>query len=148
VLLVCFLAYSGWTWCRATVRDSYAPDSVLLQRAVEVVPGDAPLYVQFDWSRPLETFWVLYHTPRPGTLVRDPWELKEKAGGGVAFVLARRLDAPALATVGVVESVIESEKTRLEPSPEYRRVLYRVTFHETAPPAPPELLAKTRKLLW
>ena len=99
--------------------------------------------------RPLETFWVLYHTPRPGTLVRDPWELKEKAAGHAeAYILARRMDAPLLATIGTVEPVLESEKSRMEPSPEYRRVLYRVNFFPVAAPAPPELLARTRRTLW
>jgi hypothetical protein len=44
--------------------------------------------------------------------------------------------------------VIESEKTRLEPSPEYRRVLYHVIFHPNAPPPPPGLLEQTRRTLW
>jgi hypothetical protein len=148
VLLVISVAYSSWTYCRAAVRDSYAQDAVMLQKAAEIVPADAPLLVQYDVVRPLETFWVLYHTPRPGTVVRDPWEVVEKAGRREAFVLARRMDATDLAAIGTVEPVIESEKTRMELSPEFRRVLYRVTFHPVTPPPPPELLAKTRRTLW
>ena len=52
-----------------------------------------------DYVRPLETFWVLVHTPRPGELVRDPWEVKEKAGSSEAFVLARfHRDTPVTST--------------------------------------------------
>jgi 4-amino-4-deoxy-L-arabinose transferase-like glycosyltransferase len=148
VLAVLAVAYSSWTYCRASVRDSYAQDAAMLQRAAEIVPADAPLLVQYDYVRPLETFWVLAHTPRAGALVRDPWEVKEKAGRSEAFVLARRMDAPRLAAVGTVEPMIESEKTRLEPSPEYRRVLYRVVFHLVTPPPPPGLLSQTRRSLW
>ncbi len=75
--------------------------------------------------------------------------MKEKAGGRPsAFVLARRQDAQALAVIGTVEPVLESEKTRLEPHGGYRRTLFRVTFHATAPAAPPELLAASRRALW
>ena len=130
-------------------HDSYRDDAVLMVRASGAVPAGEPLYVHYDWVRPLETFWVLYHTPRPGTLVRDPWELREKADGrGEAFVLARRMDEPALARIGTVQAVTESERTRLEPGPEYRRVLYRVRFHAATPPGPPELFAITRRTLW
>lgn len=148
VMLVLAVSYLGWTNLRAATRDSYIHDAAMLRQAAEVVPDNAPLHVHYDWARPLETFWVLYHTPRLGTLVRDPWDLREKAGAGEAYILARRLDAPALARIGTIEPVLESEKTRLEPSPEYRRVLYRVTFHPQTPPPPPELLAQTRRTLW
>ncbi|VTR91752.1 glycosyl transferase family 39 : PMT family glycosyltransferase, 4-amino-4-deoxy-L-arabinose transferase OS=Singulisphaera acidiphila (strain ATCC BAA-1392 / DSM 18658 / VKM B-2454 / MOB10) GN=Sinac_0121 PE=4 SV=1: PMT [Gemmata massiliana] len=149
VLLVFAVAYSEWTYLRAATRDAYAPDTAMLHRTPEFVPSDAPIYVQYDWLRPLETFWVLYHTPQPGTLVRDPWDLKEKSGGRAsAFILARRQDAEQFAVIGSVEPLLESEKTRLEPHAGYRRTLYRVTFHATAPPAPPEVLAESRRTLW
>ena len=148
VLLVLAVTYSGWTTVRAAVRDSYEADAEMLQRAAAAVPDGAPLMVHYDWVRPLETFWVLYHTPRSGLLVRDAWEAKEKASGDEAFVLARRLDAPLLSEVGTLEPLVESEHTRLEPSPEYRRVLYRVKFHATTPPAPADLLTRTRRTLW
>jgi 4-amino-4-deoxy-L-arabinose transferase-like glycosyltransferase len=148
VLVVLTVVYSSWTYCRAAVRDSYAQDAAMLREAAAIVPADAMLLVQYDYVRPLETFWVLYHTPRPGAVVRDAWEVKEKSGQREAFVLARRMDAANLAAIGTVEPVIESEKTRMEPSPEYRRVLYRVTFFPITPPAPPELLAHTRRTLW
>jgi 4-amino-4-deoxy-L-arabinose transferase-like glycosyltransferase len=148
VLAVLAVAYTSWTYARAAVRDSYAPDAAMLHRAAEAVPADAPLLVQFDAIRPLETFWVLYHTPRPSALVRDPWEVREKSGCREAFVLARRMDATSLAAVGTVELVMESEKTRLESGPEYRRGLYRVTFYAEVPAPPPNLLQTTRRTLW
>lgn len=149
VLVACAGAYAMWTCYQGAYRDSYRDDAALMVWASGAVPADAPLFVHYDWVRPLETFWVLYHTPRPGTLVRDPWELKEKADGRrEAFVLARRMDAPALAVIGTVETVLQSEQTRLEAGPEYRRVLYRVTFHAAPPPGPPEVLAITRRTLW
>jgi 4-amino-4-deoxy-L-arabinose transferase-like glycosyltransferase len=149
VMAVLALGYSGWTASQAHVRESYRYDAAMLRQATTVVPTDAPLYVQYDWVGPLETFWVLYHTPRPGTLVRDPWDVREKAAGRTeAFVLARRLDAPGLAQIGQLDPVLVSEKTRMEPGPEYRRVLYRIKFHPTPPPPPPELQAQTRRTLW
>ncbi len=149
VVLVCAVAYSEWTCFRAAARDAYAHDAAMLRRTAEIVPHGEPVYVCYDWIRPLETFWVLYHTPHSGTLIRDPWDLKEKAGGrATTFVLARRQDAPELAVIGTVEPVLESVYTRLEPHAGYRRTLYRVTFHATTPPAPPELLAESRRTLW
>ncbi|MCI0701322.1 MAG: glycosyltransferase family 39 protein [Planctomycetia bacterium] len=149
VLLVISAAYAIWTSYIGAYRDSYRHDTVMLHQAAEIVPSDSMLYVHYDWAKPLETFWVLYHTPRPGTLIRDAWELHEKSGGrGEVFVLARRMDAATFARFGTVEAVIESEKTRLEPSAEYRRVLYRITLHDSIPPPPPQLLAHTRRTLW
>ena len=43
-----------------------------------MIPADQPVFVQWDWIAPLETFWVLYHTERPGVLIRDPWQAADR----------------------------------------------------------------------
>ena len=69
-----------------------------------MVPADEPVFVQWDWMGPLETFWVLYHTQRPGVLIRDPWQAADRAPGrDHAYILARRMDAPILAMVGTAD---------------------------------------------
>jgi 4-amino-4-deoxy-L-arabinose transferase-like glycosyltransferase len=140
--------FTGWTIARNAIGDAYAHDLAFLRKTAEVVPADLKLHVQYDWVGPLETFWVLFHSPRDGTLIRDPWELHEKSGTPVAYFLARRMDMPLYERVGHVEIVLESEKTRFEKQPEFRRVLYRVKFFDTIPPAPADLLKETRRILW
>ena len=66
----------------ATTRSSSA-------RPSRWSPPDEPVFVQWDWIGPLETFWVLYHTQRPGVLIRDPWQAADRAPGREhAFILA------------------------------------------------------------
>src|SRR5690242_21633807 len=46
----------------AFVIDSYPDDRELLRQAREEVTFDRPLFVYYDWWRPLETFWVLFYS--------------------------------------------------------------------------------------
>jgi 4-amino-4-deoxy-L-arabinose transferase-like glycosyltransferase len=149
VILTITTAYALWTPYQAAHLDKYPPDAELVRQASHLVPADQPVFVQYDWTAPLETFWVLYHSPRPGVLIRDPWQLAERSTGQeAAYILARRQDAPMLAMVGTVEPVLESRLTRAEKHPAERRVLFKVTFYPKIPPAPPEYLQVTRRTLW
>jgi 4-amino-4-deoxy-L-arabinose transferase-like glycosyltransferase len=149
VLLTITTAYALWTPYQAAYLDQYPPDAELVQQACQLVPTDQPVFVQYDWTAPLETFWVLYHCPRPGVLIRDPWQLAERSPGQpAAYILARRHDAPMLAQVGTVQPLLESRLTRGEKHPDQRRVLFKVTFHPHIPPPPPEYIQVTRRTLW
>ena len=57
-------------------------------------------------------------------------------------------DQPILAMTGKVETVLESERTRLEKEPGHRRVLFRLTFHKRIPPPPEAFLRHVRRTLW
>ena len=149
VLAVVTLAYAAWTPYQAAYMDEYRDDVAFLREASAVVPADRPLFVQYDWTAPLETFWVLYHSPRPGVLIRDPWQMAERsAGRGEAYILARRMDSPILSMVGTAEPVLESRSTRAEKDPAERRVLFRLTFRKVIPPPDPEYIKVTRRTLW
>ncbi len=148
VLVVC-ASYALWTPYQAAYLDRYPDDAAFLIEAADRIPTDRTVFVQYDWTAPLETFWVLYHTPRPGNLIRDPWQLAERSPGSKeAYILARRKDAPVLETVGKAEEIAASARTRNEKDATDRRVLYRVTFSPRIPPAPLELLQVTRRTLW
>lgn len=149
VILILTTAYALWTPYQAAHFDQYLDDAELLRQASAHVPGDQHVFVQYDWTAPLETFWVLYHSPRPGVLIRDPWQLADRsAGHEAAYILARRQDAPILAMVGTAEPVLESRQTRSEKHPDERRVLFKVTFRKRIPPPPPEYIQVTRRTLW
>jgi hypothetical protein len=149
VILVLSAAYAMWTPYQAAHMDPYRDDAKLLRQASAKVPADQPVFVQYDWTAPLETFWVLYHSPRPGVLIRDPWQLAERsAGRGEAYILARRMDAPILGMVGTAEPVLESRHTRAEKDPGERRVLFKLTFRKVIPPPDPEYIKVARRTLW
>jgi 4-amino-4-deoxy-L-arabinose transferase-like glycosyltransferase len=142
-------AYAMWTPYQGAYIEEYREDGAMLHQACALVPADQPMFVQWDWGGPLETFWVLYHCERPGVLIRDPWQLAERsAGRDHAYILARRLDAPVLAMVGTPEPVLESTHTRLEKNPAERRVLFKLTFRKTLPPPPDDYIRLTRRTLW
>ncbi len=127
-------AYAVWTPYQAVYIEEYREDMVLVREASALVPADEPVYVQWDWIGPLETFWVLYHSPRAGVLIRDPWQLADRAAGrDHAYILARRWDAQILSAVGTAEPVLESAYTRLEKKPDDRRVLFKITFRKNDP---------------
>jgi 4-amino-4-deoxy-L-arabinose transferase-like glycosyltransferase len=144
-----------WVWIpyQATYLDDYRDDLAFLQQAQTIIPKDVPVLVQYDWTAPLETFWVLYHMQRPGVLIRDPWQAAEKSQTldkdlPTAYVLARRLDLPLYTQVGTVETLLESAKTRGEKTPSQRRILCRIHFFQPLPPAPEEYLRVVRRTLW
>jgi 4-amino-4-deoxy-L-arabinose transferase-like glycosyltransferase len=153
VLLPVVLAYAVWIPYQAAFLDDYRDDLVFLQQAEQLIPNDAAVFVQYDWTAPLETFWVLYHLQRPGILIRDPWQAAEKTGGTAhpsrpAYILARRLDQPLYAQTAIVETLLESVRTRGEKDPSQRRVLYRLHFYSPLPPAPQDYLRLVRRTLW
>ncbi len=141
------VAYVVWTAYQGAMLDDYRHDVAFLRAAEAIIPPDRPVLVQYDWTAPLETFWVLYHLQRPGVLIRDPWQPAEK-GETVAYILARRMDAAVYSQTGSVTVLLESIKTRSERHPSQRRVLYRLEYASPLPPAPAEYLRATRRTLW
>ncbi|MBA2226330.1 MAG: glycosyltransferase family 39 protein [Gemmataceae bacterium] len=153
ILAPILAAYWLWVPYQASYLDDYKEDLVFLRGAESLIPNDVPVLVQYDWTAPLETFWVLYHMRRPGVLIRDPWQAAEKTANGgqnssTAYVLARRLDLPLYRRAGTVETVLESTRTRGEKNPDQRRVLYRIHFTQPLPPAPEDYLRVVRRTLW
>ena len=91
VVAVVAVSYAIWTPYQAQHLEEYRDDAVFLCVAESKVPPGEPLFVQWDWIGPLETFWVLYHTHRPGVLIRDPWQAADR----VARQRARLYPRPA-----------------------------------------------------
>jgi hypothetical protein len=153
ILIPLLAGYCLWIPYQATYLDDYRDDLLFLQQVQKLIPEDAPVLVQYDWTAPLETFWVLYHMQRPGTLIRDPWQAAQKsqtsdAPPSPAYVLARRMDLSLYNQVGTVETLLESTKTRGEKTPSQRRVLYRIHFFQPLPAGPEEYLRVVRRTLW
>lgn len=145
-------AYALWVPYQAAYLDDYRHDLVFLHQAEQIIPHDTPVLVQYDWTAPLETFWVLYHLHRPGVLIRDPWQAAEKTARSgeqsAAYVLARRLDLPVYSQAADVEVLLESVCTRGEKEPSQRRVLCRLRFSSPLPPPPEDYIRMVRRTLW
>ncbi len=147
LLLLTWTAYSCY---QAWVIDSYRPDEQFLRQARQQVTFERPLYVYFDWWRPLETFWLLYHADAEVILVRDLADCyRQHRQEESIYLLARKLDRPCLEKIGTVEEVLQSQQTRAEKFPEERRVLYRLRFYsEVEPSVLPSLVRYNRGLLF
>jgi 4-amino-4-deoxy-L-arabinose transferase-like glycosyltransferase len=149
VVAVVAMSYAIWTPYQAQHLEEYRDDAVFLCVAETKVPPGEPLFVQWDWIGPLETFWVLYHTHRPGVLIRDPWQAADRAPDREhVFILGRKMDQPILAMVGTPRIILESLHTRAEKDPSHRRVLYQLTFRRTIPPPPEDYIRHVRRTLW
>ena len=145
VLGVTTMALGLWTTFQARYLNHYVEDLEFVRESAGLIPADAQVHIQFDWIAPLETFWMLYHTPRTADVIRDPWQLAERSPGRpCAYILTRRMEIEPLKVVGTVETVLESRMTRGERNPNERRVLCRVMFHPHIPPAPEEYIRMTR----
>lgn len=148
-LVVTITCYAVWAPYQAKYLEEYGADAVFLRQAETMIPADQPVFVQWDWIAPLETFWVLYHTQRPGVLIRDPWQAADRAPGHThAYILARRQDAPILAMTGTPEPILESQMTRAEKEPGQRRVLFKLTFRQQIPAPPEDYIRHVRRTLW
>ncbi len=148
-LAIITVGYALWTPYRVHYLDKYTEDLAFVHEAARLIPADAPVFMEFDWIAPLESFWMLYHCPRPGVTIRDPWQLAERSTGReCAYLLTRRFEIDNLAVVGKVEVVLESAHTRSEKSPTERRVLCRVTFLRDIPPPPLDYIRYARRTLW
>jgi 4-amino-4-deoxy-L-arabinose transferase-like glycosyltransferase len=149
VLAVVAAGLGIWTSYQTNYLDKYADDLAFVREASQVVPADSPVYLEFDWIAPLETFWMLYHCPRPGVTIRDPWQLAERsAGKESAYILTRQYAVEKLAVVGTATIVLESRYTRNEKDPSERRVLCHVIFKKNIPPPDAEYLRIVRRTLW
>jgi 4-amino-4-deoxy-L-arabinose transferase-like glycosyltransferase len=149
VLAVVAAGFGFWTSYQTNHLDKYADDLVFVREASHVVPDGSPVFLEFDWIAPLETFWMLYHSPRQGVTIRDPWQLAERsAGKECAYILTRRFLVEKLAVVGTATVVLESRYTRNEKDPGERRVLCRVTFKKDIPPPDAEYIRIVRRTLW
>ncbi len=139
VFAVAVTGFALWTPYQVHYLDQYDHDLAFVREASTVIPAEAAVNVHYDWIGPLETFWVLYHTPRQGVTIRDPWQLAERyQGQPCAYILTRRAEIEKFAIVGKVDVLLESRKTRGEHNLAERRVLCRVTFHPNIPPPPSE----------
>jgi 4-amino-4-deoxy-L-arabinose transferase-like glycosyltransferase len=149
VLAVVAAGYGMWTSYQTKHLDKYADDLAFVHEASHVVPADSPVFMEFDWIAPLETFWMLYHSPRQGVTIRDPWQLAERsAGKESAYILTRQMMVEKLAVVGTATIVLESRYTRNEKDPSERRVLCKVIFKKDIPPPDAEYLRIVRRTLW
>jgi 4-amino-4-deoxy-L-arabinose transferase-like glycosyltransferase len=149
VLAVIVAGYAFWTQYQVRYLDRYGPDLAFVREASRAIPADAAVNLQFDWIAPLETFWMLFHSPRPASTIRDPWQLVDRSvGRDCAYILTRRYEIERLSIVGDVTTVLESQLTRNEKDPSERRVLCRVTFRPNIPPPPEEYLRQVRRTLW
>jgi hypothetical protein len=149
VLAVVAAGHGIYTSYQANYLDKYAEDLAFVRESARVVPADSPVYLQFDWIAPLETFWMFYHNPRQASTIRDPWQLAERsAGRESAYILTRRFEIEKLEVVGKTTIVLESRYTRGEHDPAERRVLCLVIFHKNIPPPNEEYLRVCRRTLW
>jgi hypothetical protein len=149
VVAVVAACYAAWAPYQARYLEEYGDDAAFLREAQRLIPADQPVFVQWDWVAPLETFWVLYHMDRPGVLIRDPWQAAERAHQAEhAFILARRMDASILAMVGTPREILASSHTRAEKDLAHRRVLYQLTFRRTIPLPPEDYIRHVRRTLW
>jgi 4-amino-4-deoxy-L-arabinose transferase-like glycosyltransferase len=116
---------------QAHYLDSYADENAFLQEVRSCLPADQPLYVRMDRPAPLETFRLLFYGPPRAVLLPDISFLRdERIQQPDVYLLGQLGDREALATYGTWELVLESPSNRHVMTPDLRRALFHVRFHE------------------
>ena len=120
------------SYYQARYIDDYHDDLVFLDEVRRMVPQDRLLLGQWDTEGGLESFWLMFYGDARMKMIHTPRDIADALGDRQdAYIVARRLDQRAYATIGRTEEVLASRHTRSErfPSP-LRRVLYHFTKRE------------------
>jgi hypothetical protein len=123
--------YSGGQFYRANYIDSYADENAFLQEVRGRLPADQPLYARMDRFAPLETFRLLFYGPPATILLPNVTFLRdEQIKQPDIYFLGMLGDEDVLSDYGVWEVVLESPSNRHLVTPDRRRVLFHLRFHE------------------
>jgi len=126
-----FMLFSAVLFYQARYLDSYAYENTFLQDIRRQLPADQPLYVRMDRPAPLETFRLLFYGPPATVLLPDISFLRdEKIQQPEVYLLGQLGDRDVLSTYGTWEVVLESPSNRHVFTPDMRRALFHVRFHE------------------
>jgi len=103
-------------------------DLALLEAAKQEVPADQKLLVLDNWG-PLDASWSLYYLGERGQLLHNATFLRQTEQREM-YVLSRPWQVPQMQSLGRVQRLRQSERSRNEKHPDYRLTLYRVRLHE------------------
>jgi len=125
------LAFCGFYYLQMEYQDRYRVENRFLEEVRAALPAGHPFFVKFDNVHPLETYRLLFYSDKQATLLPNLSFLRDdRIVDTEAYILTRYHDLPELAKYGTPHVVLLSESMRGITSPQDRRVLVRLQFHE------------------
>jgi 4-amino-4-deoxy-L-arabinose transferase-like glycosyltransferase len=129
-----------YSWGQSCLPDGTTDDTAFLRQVDATVPQDESLMVNADLRGDMDFFRNCFYLRPTATLLHNLSFLRdEQIRDPDVYVVTRANDRAALQTLGQVDQVLQSPKTRREKSPDERFTLFHVTFRPDLAryPAPP-----------
>jgi hypothetical protein len=131
-----------YCWGESVMPDATSDDTAFLQRVEQTVPRDHLLAINADLDGEMDFFRNQFYVRPEAVLLHNLTYLRdENLRARDVYIIARASDAPKLQTLGSVDMVLQSTKTRRERSPADRFTLFHLTFRpdlQRYPAKPPD----------
>jgi 4-amino-4-deoxy-L-arabinose transferase-like glycosyltransferase len=126
----CFVGIAAaYCWGQSFTPDLVADDTAFLHRVDREAPVDAPLYVNSDLGGDMDFFRNQFYLRPSAILLHNLTYLRDQQiSAPAAWVLTRARDQTFLQTLGTVEEVDQSVKSRREKSSAERFTLFHLRF--------------------
>ncbi len=132
----------AYCWGESYLPDQTTQDTVFLKRVEAEVAQGQPLMINSDLHGELDFFRIGFYLRPDARLLHNLSFLRdERIHDPTVYVITRARDVGKLETLGAVEAVLQSARTRRENSPGDRFTLFRLTFRTDLQryPAPREI---------
>jgi hypothetical protein len=131
-----------YCWGESVMPDTTSADTAFLREADATVPRDHLLAINSDLAGEMDFFRNQFYVRSDALLLHNLTFLRdENLHAADVYIITRAEDEPKLATMGAVEQVLQSSKTRRERSPADRFTLFHLTFRpdlQRYPATPPD----------
>jgi 4-amino-4-deoxy-L-arabinose transferase-like glycosyltransferase len=118
-----------YCWGESVMPDATSADTAFLQRVEETVPRDKLLTINSDLDGEMDFFRNQFYVRPNASLLHNLTFLRDDhLRAADVYVITRASDEPKLQTMGEVDIVLQSAKTRRERSPADRFTLFHLTF--------------------
>jgi 4-amino-4-deoxy-L-arabinose transferase-like glycosyltransferase len=126
----CFVGIAtAYCWGQSFTPDLVADDTAFLHRVDREAPTDQPLYVNSDLGGDMDFFRNQFYLRPTATLLHNLTYLRDQAiTAKDVWVVTRSRDLVFLQTLGEVQEVDQSAKSRREKSPAERFTLFHLHF--------------------
>jgi 4-amino-4-deoxy-L-arabinose transferase-like glycosyltransferase len=131
-----------YCWGETVMPDAVSPDTAFLQAVERTVPQNQLLTINSDLAGEMDFFRNQFYVRPNAVLLHNLTYLHdENLHASDVYIITRAADQSKLKTLGHVDVLLQSTKTRRERSPDDRFTLFHLTFRpdlQRYPATPPD----------
>jgi len=118
-----------YCWGESVMPDATSADTAFLEQAETAVPYDHPLAINSDLNGEMDFFRNQFYVRPDAVLLHNLTYLRdENLRAADVYIITRASDEPKLQSMGQVDELLQSTKTRRERSPADRFTLFHLVF--------------------